>query len=885
MRTVLRIGLVLAALLIPAASAQSSCRLYLAGQYDWAGNRGFYLDFEGTTLADLPVILGVADGTGWRFLRSTPGFEFDRDYHIRAVIAPDRAELYLDGVKMDESPGSWQPASGDLRVYERPGWAAEPGDWVGNVESVVVGLERAGSEISHYEFTFDDPRPTPLLLFQPDQPTSTALAAQPGDTVTIEVLIRFSSADLIPWEPFIDEFEQCRYADWPEKVTSEADLVADIAAEDSVLDTMPPSPDYDQYGGYLRAGWSEEPTGFFRLTRKGGYWWLVTPLGHPCFYLGVSVFPAQAWDMTGVTGRESLFAALPAQGEPDARAWGHDVWGQGEDMDYFSFYAWNLIRKYGDSWWSDAEERGIRRLQHWGFSGGAKWGAPDGVVSTPVLNLDNTPNLVKHPDVFDPTVREAMRSDLEAQIAPHLDDPYILGWAVGSEVYEVIFPDEIQQIMALPSGTPAKRALLDYAVDELYGGSVAALAAAWGLSVSSRSELYAADPAPPAGDLEMMRQCYTDAYYAACYDIVKSIDPHHLYVGNYLCPVCEITKNNWRIVARHCDIISYDFYRFGYDEEGLLQLERETDKPVYCGEYSFPPWYDGERGFGRYPAVYVSTDAQAGEKYREFVQAAARDPYCVGMSWFQYHDQPLTGRGPGTGYALVHGEHYAFGLVTVTDRPKWDMVTPMREANLQAAQWRLAAPRGPFDDIPPTHWACGQIEACAAAGIVAGYDDGTYRPTLPVTRDQMAVYISRALAGGDEHVPTGPETATFSDVGADHWAYKYIEYAASQGIVGGYDDGTYRPTVEVDRAQMAVFIARAIVTPTSRPDLPGYSPPETPTFPDVGTDHWAYKYIEYIAQPSVAVTQGYDDGTYRPENVVTRDQMAVYVQRAFDLPM
>ncbi len=158
-----------------------------------------------------------------------------------------------------------------------------------------------------------------------------------------------------------------------------------------------------------------------------------------------------------------------------------------------------------------------------------------------------------------------------------------------------------------------------------------------------------------------------------------------------------------------------------------------------------------------------------------------------------------------------------------------------------------------FSDVTDAHWAVRQVEACAAAGVVGGFPDGTYRPSLPVTRDQMAVYISRALAGGDEFVPTGPASATFSDVPTDHWAFKYVEYAAAQDIVAGYDDGTYRPTIQVDRAQMAVFIARAVVSPTNRPDLPGYSPPDTPTFPDVASDHWAYKYIEYIAQPSVAV--------------------------------
>src|SRR3712207_9240644 len=58
--------------------------------------------------------------------------------------------------------------------------------------------------------------------------------------------------------------------------------------------------------------------------------------------------------------------------------------------------------------------------------------------------------------------------------------------------------------------------------------------------------------------------------------------------------------------------------------------------------------------------------------------------------WFQYRDQPLTGRNSrGTG--LVWGEHYAFGLVDITDRPKWDLIERIRATNLQTAPLRLKA--------------------------------------------------------------------------------------------------------------------------------------------------------------------------------------------------
>ncbi len=188
-----------------------------------------------------------------------------------------------------------------------------------------------------------------------------------------------------------------------------------------------------------------------------------------------------------------------------------------------------------------------------------------------------------------------------------------------------------------------------------------------------------------------------------------------------------------------------------------------------------------------------------------------------------------------------------------------------------------------FTDVRWDHWAYDDIEACVCAGIVGGYPNGAYQPNLPVARDQMAVYISRALAGGDYGVPAGPVEPTFSDVPADHWAYDHVEYAVEQSVVTGYPDGSYRPTRQLDRGQMAAFVARALVAPLGDDGFAEYAPPATATFPDVGADFWAHTYIEYLADPERGVAQGYWDGLYHPEQVCTRAQMVVYVARAFRL--
>jgi Tol biopolymer transport system component len=188
-----------------------------------------------------------------------------------------------------------------------------------------------------------------------------------------------------------------------------------------------------------------------------------------------------------------------------------------------------------------------------------------------------------------------------------------------------------------------------------------------------------------------------------------------------------------------------------------------------------------------------------------------------------------------------------------------------------------------FPDASTGFWAYFEVEACHTAAIVQGYPDGLYRPGLTIIRDQMAVYISRALAGGEEYVPTGPAQATFPDVPTDYWAYDHIEYTVANNVVQGYEDGDYHPDWEVTRGQMAVFVARSVVTPTGEAGLSAYEPPEVASFADVPTTYWCYKHVEYCKGSGIVA--GYPDGTYKPTQYVTRDQMAVYIQRAFQLPL
>ncbi len=186
-----------------------------------------------------------------------------------------------------------------------------------------------------------------------------------------------------------------------------------------------------------------------------------------------------------------------------------------------------------------------------------------------------------------------------------------------------------------------------------------------------------------------------------------------------------------------------------------------------------------------------------------------------------------------------------------------------------------------FSDVPFSNWAFSQISACVDAGVVTGYPDGTYQPSQPVTRDQMAVYVARALVipSGDAAIPDPVPPPTFSDVSSTHWAYKQIEYAVSRNVVQGYDPTHYVPDAVVDRGQMAVFVARSQGWVNLGDDMT--TAPQV--FPDVPAGFWAGTAVKACVDN--AVVQGYLDGLYHPSDPVTRDQMAVYVARAFELPM
>jgi beta propeller repeat protein len=247
---------------------------------------------------------------------------------------------------------------------------------------------------------------------------------------------------------------------------------------------------------------------------------------------------------------------------------------------------------------------------------------------------------------------------------------------------------------------------------------------------------------------------------------------------------------------------------------------------------------------------------------------------------------PIAGRYADEGYSGMSGDRvvYLKHVATLTrDDPGIEPHRPWPVYNIWVDDMLPEGSVGvhTFVDVPSDFWAWQYVEAVAGNGVARGFEDGTYQPGRDVTRDQMAVYISRALASGDESVPDYTGTPTFADIASEHWALDYVEYAVAQNIVAGYDDGNYHPEHRVARDQMAVYVARALVAPSGEAGLADYVPADPRNFPDVPEAFWAHKHVEYCVENGVVA--GHVDGNYHPEYPVARDQMAVYIARAFGL--
>ncbi|CAN5718921.1 hypothetical protein BH11ARM2_BH11ARM2_26880 [soil metagenome] len=652
-----------ATLLLVAVGRAEENRFTLVDQLQGWANRGVSIGLENSSPKPglLPVgtihfVLTIGDGKKIRVLDPQVTLSPNRPIRLRAVISPTGTTVSIDG-KSFESPGGYEPSLSDT--------AEIGGTYVWAKSRTAYRIEESDYRLASgtLEVKGDATNPVKGQLALFEFPLAKTVAFKSGPSLTFETT--FQIVPIVPSDlaGAVDRYGQAAAADWPDKVRSDTDLLRSIKEEQERAKNWKRPSDWDQYGGQ-KGVWKEKPTGFYRVTKREGKWWILSPEGNPLFYTGLCTAPALKWETTPVGGRESIFQALPPKTGETAGLWQeNDPWGGGK-LDNVALHSWNLVRKFGKGWEQQATQEFARRMGQWGFSGQGKF--TDEVPGMPrleTLGLGNTPKLVRHVDVFDPAACKAARNTLAKIVLPLAKEPRILGFSVENEFEGVFTTDEIREVLEKHKDSPA--------------------------SVAIRKAVALSEP-PTPDQIEKARRFYADAYYAFMYKTIKSLAPKHLYFGYWVSPGWWQNDADWDMVVPHCDVVGYDQYspRYGGRDGLVTNLIARFDKPTLVGEFASPPWYGGTRGFGWY-STFVETDADAGRQYAQYVADAAADPRCVGTMYFQYRDEPIVGRGGGRGLDLVIGENFAFGFVDITDRPKWDFVALAREANLRATKDRL----------------------------------------------------------------------------------------------------------------------------------------------------------------------------------------------------
>lgn len=131
-----------------------------------------------------------------------------------------------------------------------------------------------------------------------------------------------------------------------------------------------------------------------------------------------------------------------------------------------------------------------------------------------------------------------------------------------------------------------------------------------------------------------------------------------------------------------------------------------------------------------------------------------------------------------------------------------------------------------FTDVSPEAWYAPYVAFAQTYGLVNGYSDGTFRPEQPVSRAELVKLLAAFF-------PVTAGTVSFPDVPADYWAAEVISFAAGQGWVSGYPDGTFQPARSISRAEAVKLVNQALGRRAGERDV-------ALPFSDVAAGHWAY---------------------------------------------
>lgn len=489
--------------------------------------------------------------------------------------------------------------------------------------------------------------------------------------------------------PFVDRLGQYKHANWKGKTHSEKEMVENAKKEFQKIKKHPSEDkNFDIYGGWKK-GPHLKATGWFRTELIDGYWWLVTPEGYLFLSIGVDCIGLN--DLTFVTKRENWFEYIPDINDPQFKScfgyagkgghwFGHIL----EEGALFSFYKMNIIRQFGETWEQPWSEQTTARLKKWGFNTIGAWSSVHLFVDKKIpfiiiLGPGNVPRIKGAPgywgpmyDVFDPKYEEIVNNSISKGVEAYKDNSYCIGYFVDNElswdgVWEGTIKNDIEQ--------PCKKEFVEQCKAKY--GTIENLNQNWGTSFSNWSEINKPERETDAfkEDRDTYLTKFADTYFSVIAQAIKKHAPNQLYMG---CRFAGFPPEFvWKSAQKYADVVSINMYRKEIPREH--NMFKIAEKPMIIGEFHFGAL---DRGMFHTGLVACKDQKDRADKYENYIRSVASHPLFIGCHWFQWADQPITGR-------FFDGENYNIGLVDVTNRPYAELTKSAEKINKEAYQIRL----------------------------------------------------------------------------------------------------------------------------------------------------------------------------------------------------
>ena len=472
--------------------------------------------------------------------------------------------------------------------------------------------------------------------------------------------------------PFIDKYGQFKHRNWKGKIKKDSDIAKRTEAEADFEESLQPL-NRDEFGGFISDKYKFEATGRFYVKKVEGKWYFISPKGNLFWSQGVD--GVGEFNLTPISGREFYFDDVADKKYIRKEWWGMFDYA-GRAYDAFSFMERNMDIKYGTSKLKDYKKITDRRFKKWGLNTYGAWTSLD-ILETPQVpyaligasnmakKLKSKKKLVEYwrefPDFFDAEFEAGTMKNMQS-IKKFIDSPYCLGVFVDNEMpwqWDTLMTPKA--VLYSSETQPMKIAFRDF-LKEKYK-EIAYLNKVWNAPYKNWDDfLLTSDFEPKTKESEVdllafERKIY-EKYFSVCRAAVKAASPKALFFG------CRLAWTNplvAQVASEYCDVVSYNHYN--NNVAGFKHPEGCKDKPIIIGEYHFGDQSRGVFGGGLRPRKNGREQAKS---YIEYTESAIENPLIVGAHWFQWFDQPTTGR--------FDGENYAVGLVDICDTPNYSLV-------------------------------------------------------------------------------------------------------------------------------------------------------------------------------------------------------------------